>query len=246
MTAVRKVENELELIVFHYNRMQYESKYNMNVPVALKYIMIQFSNKIFSSKILSIKQDLDFFQLLTSKLNDKIAGKKLKLLYRSSEHNFTAKSYHKHCDGHRRTLTIIHSNYGNIFGGYAPCKLPIHGAQYLDNDGIFLFLIKSNDDLQPCPLIIDAGGVQNEPIVQYAASRGPQFHGDIKISIGDKCNDSPLANSLFEFHLICYTSTTDGYDCKELINNNTLCGARTDDNRKLFKVVDYEVFEVMN
>ena len=85
---------------------------------------MKFSNKIFSSKILSLKQDVDFFQLLTSRLGDQIARKNLKLLYRSSEHNFTAKSYHKYCDGHGPTLTIIHSTYGNIFGGYAPYKLP--------------------------------------------------------------------------------------------------------------------------
>ena len=41
-----------------------------------------------------------------------------KLLYRASEHEYSAKSFHQYCDGERPTLVIIKSSGGWIFGGY--------------------------------------------------------------------------------------------------------------------------------
>ena len=43
---------------------------------------------------------------------------KWKLLYRASEHGFTAKSFHNYCDDKGPTLIVIKSTGGWIFGGY--------------------------------------------------------------------------------------------------------------------------------
>ena len=43
---------------------------------------------------------------------------KWKLIYRSSEHDYTARSFHEYCDNKRPTLIIIKSSEGWIFGGY--------------------------------------------------------------------------------------------------------------------------------
>ena len=43
---------------------------------------------------------------------------KLKLLYRASEHGYTASSFHEYCDDQGPTLIIIKSSEGWIFGGY--------------------------------------------------------------------------------------------------------------------------------
>ncbi len=43
---------------------------------------------------------------------------KWKLLYRSSEHEYTAKSFHDYCDNKGPTLIVIKSSGGWIFGGY--------------------------------------------------------------------------------------------------------------------------------
>ena len=43
---------------------------------------------------------------------------KWKLLYRASEHGYTASSFHKCCDDKGPTLIVIKSITGNIFGGY--------------------------------------------------------------------------------------------------------------------------------
>ena len=43
---------------------------------------------------------------------------KWKLLYRASEHDYTAKSFHDYCDDKGPTLIVIKSSGGWIFGGY--------------------------------------------------------------------------------------------------------------------------------
>ena len=43
---------------------------------------------------------------------------KLELIYRASEHGYTAKSFHKCCDDRRPTLIVIKSSGGWLFGGY--------------------------------------------------------------------------------------------------------------------------------
>ncbi len=43
---------------------------------------------------------------------------KWKLLYRASEHEYTASSFHECCDDKGPTLVVIKSSGGWIFGGY--------------------------------------------------------------------------------------------------------------------------------
>ena len=43
---------------------------------------------------------------------------KWRLIYRASEHEYTAKSFHEYCDDKGPTLIIIKSTHGWIFGGY--------------------------------------------------------------------------------------------------------------------------------
>ena len=43
---------------------------------------------------------------------------KWKLIYRSSEHGYTASSFHEYCDDKGPTLVIVKSSGGWIFGGY--------------------------------------------------------------------------------------------------------------------------------
>ena len=51
-------------------------------------------------------------------LREWIGDYKWKLLYRASEHNYTAKSFHDYCDDKGSTLVMIKSSKGFIFGGY--------------------------------------------------------------------------------------------------------------------------------
>ena len=53
-----------------------------------------------------------------SYLREWVGDYKWKLLYRASEHGYTAKSFHEYCDNKGPTLIVIKSSGGWIFGGY--------------------------------------------------------------------------------------------------------------------------------
>ena len=65
-------------------------------------------------------------------LREWIGDYKLKLLYRSSEHGYTAESFHEYCDDKGPTLIIIKSSGGWIFGGYT--------TQSWSGDGIYIMI----------------------------------------------------------------------------------------------------------
>ena len=52
------------------------------------------------------------------KLREWVGDYKWRLLYRASENDYTAESFHEYCDNKGPTLVIIKSSGGWIFGGY--------------------------------------------------------------------------------------------------------------------------------
>jgi hypothetical protein len=48
--------------------------------------------------------------------------KRFSLLWRGSRDGFKAQEFHRRCDGHANTLTVILDTKGNIFGGFTPVK----------------------------------------------------------------------------------------------------------------------------
>ena len=61
-------------------------------------------------------------QLVNQQYDDKLKewaeDYKWKLIYRASEHGYTAESFHKYCNDKGPTLIVIKSSEGWIFGGY--------------------------------------------------------------------------------------------------------------------------------
>ena len=47
-------------------------------------------------------------------------GVDVELLFRATEHGFTATKFHELCDNKGKTLTIVKSTNNKIFGGYTP------------------------------------------------------------------------------------------------------------------------------
>ena len=252
------IHKMLEMMIYNFIRTHYESKSKFHVPIALKHLLINFSKQVFPSTILSFKEDTDFFQLLVNKLMDKIAHKRIKLLYRASENDFTSQSYHDKCDNHMHgpLITIIKSNYGNIFGGYTSC-INITNSEGSSRDA-FIFLIRSDNELQITPIIFDSkkqfGLCQNSTL----RNRGPVFecnHDHLSdtsmktISVGDKCNYSSVrlfseVLTVGQANRMCYTSGALINTWKELIAPLS-GGSYTDsDSYCFFQVTDYEVFQL--
>ena len=53
------------------------------------------------------------------------------LLFRGTEHEFSAARYHEYCDRKSNTITSIYNEYGHVFGGYFAMKLdnPADGSR---------------------------------------------------------------------------------------------------------------------
>jgi hypothetical protein len=49
-------------------------------------------------------------------------GRRMILLWRGSRDGFLARDFHRHCDNHANTLTVIMDTDRNIFGGFTPAK----------------------------------------------------------------------------------------------------------------------------
>ena len=79
----------------------------------IKQYLLNYTNSFFcyGSKVLESTE-------YDSKLREWIGDYKWKLIYRASEHKYTAKSFHKYCDDKEPTLMIIKSSKGWIFGKY--------------------------------------------------------------------------------------------------------------------------------
>jgi len=116
-TNLDRSTQKLEQIVWNYIRNNYENKFNQkNVPMDLKFTILSFAKQIIGSKFLTNKEDMKFMQFLLTKMVNII---KFRVLYTASKDGFKAHAFHNKCDGENRpTLTIIKSNFGNIFGGY--------------------------------------------------------------------------------------------------------------------------------
>lgn len=62
------------------------------------------------------------------------------MLYRGSRDGFEAESFHQACDNQGMTLTVIKSEFGNIFGGYTEAEWGSKN-EYLPDTRAFLFSI---------------------------------------------------------------------------------------------------------
>jgi hypothetical protein len=73
-------------------------------------------------------------------------GKHFEILWRGSRDGFKAQEFHRRCDGHSNTLTVILDTKGNIFGGFTPVKWESRPSNCLkadDSQKSFLFTLKN-------------------------------------------------------------------------------------------------------
>jgi hypothetical protein len=93
-------------------------------------------------------------------------------LYRASENGFEATDFHANCDNKPKTLTIIKSTNGNIFGGYTDSSWdPTKNNEHISDRNAFLFSL-INLHKQPTKIKIN----QNyDKAIAYLPKFGPAF-----------------------------------------------------------------------
>jgi hypothetical protein len=153
--------------------------------------------------------------------------KQFQLLYRGKRDGFQASAFHKQCDGHPNTLTLILSNNDCIFGGYTPLTWSSQGDWVSDPSlKSFLFTIKNPHNLPPQRFTQN-----NESNAIYDNSTyGPTFGTGRDLYICDQCQSS---NSSYSVLGTTYTNATG------ISGDTVLTGAKT------FLVKEIEVFEVV-
>lgn len=86
------------------------------------------------SKILKDEADKEYV------LKDLAEGKELTLEYRGSEDGFKASDFQRNCYHKAKTLTIVKTTKGDVFGGYANVPWNSNKGQQSDN-GAYLFSV---------------------------------------------------------------------------------------------------------
>ena len=112
--SAQELINEMEMIGLNLNKQKLHD---------IDDYMAHASQYFPTSTIIDIRHD--------SYLKEWAGDWKWKLIYRASEHGYSAKSFHKYCDNVKGpTLVIIKSSEGYIFGGYT--------TQSWSGEGIYL------------------------------------------------------------------------------------------------------------
>ncbi|KAK8809682.1 hypothetical protein WA158_000625 [Blastocystis sp. Blastoise] len=159
-------------------------------------------------------------------------AKKWKLLFKASEHNYSAHEFHKYCDNNGETVTLIkhigHDNRINIFGGYTDQSWESRTSDKSPSKE-FLFTLSNEHGIPPTQYLHNGIGRG----IYCRSSYGPVFGGGSDIYIGDNChtnNNNALTNSKS-------FTTVNTPQKHSLFVNTANANSRND-----FTVEDYEVW----
>jgi hypothetical protein len=159
---------------------------------------------------------------------EEFQGREFKLLYRGSRDGFQSTDFHRTCDGHGHTVSLISSQNGFIFGGYT--ALVWNSSTQWTSDRkrkSFLFTIKNPHGLPPRTFPLGRDGRANA--IYNQSTYGPLFGSGHDLCIHNQCNafNSSSTN-------LGYSYTNDS----GIPGNSVLTGAAN------FVVEEIEVFEI--
>lgn len=157
----------------------------------------------------------------------------LQLLYRASQHNFSASAFHSACDGKKNTITVVKTEFGNLVGGF--CAIPWRSPgqwEYEDDPQNETFLFSLGKQLE---------GLKFEPVkrkftVGMHREYGPCFGDDLVIY--DKANTSRACWSNFPDCYVCKSKAVphDEKTIREFVG--------VDDHYRKFNLTEWEVYKV--
>jgi hypothetical protein len=148
------------------------------------------------------------------------------LLWRGTRDGFASERFHRRCDGHPNTLTIVRDTCQNIFGGFTPVPWENDGGGKADDSRYsFLFTIKNPHNVPPRKFRL-----RDDTAVFAIVCRphwGPVFSG---VKIVSDCN----------------TKDNDAGGLGNTYANDTgLDGTTFLTGKPNFRVVEIEVFEIL-
>ncbi|KAK8794651.1 hypothetical protein WA158_001632 [Blastocystis sp. Blastoise] len=157
--------------------------------------------------------------------------RKWKLLFRASEHNYSAIEFHKYCDNQGETVVLIkhigHNNHINIFGGYTDQNWNCSG-DYIPSSKEFLFTLSNEHNIPPTKYKHNGEGSG----ICCFSCLGPIFGDGYDIFINDDCHTT--TNSNIASHSF---STVDTPQKSSLFVNTS-----DSNSTNMFQVDEYEVW----
>ncbi|KAK8778206.1 hypothetical protein V5799_020452 [Amblyomma americanum] len=146
-----------------------------------------------------------------------------RLLYRASNHGYSAESFHHLCDGHSPTFVIALGSQGQLCGGFSDVPWGKTGGRgrYIPSEKAFLFTLINNADLPPTKFDI----VKKMFAISHHPEYGPIFGAGADLSIANHCN----AN-MESYSNLPHSYDGEGASCTLLMGDYN------------FSVLDYEVF----
>ena len=166
------------------------------------------------------------------------------MIYRASEHGYSASSFHDYCDDKGPSLVIIKSSDSCIFGGYTTQSWKYNPSQ--PNQNCYMNQFYDQDREKPSSFIFITSNLFNVPptrLVKRKESKssipcdplsGPIFSGfGMDIYIGDRCN--------LEGSCSIVKNGTNGYKRHPLDKCSLFVNTKKPE-RNYFSVLDYEVF----
>ena len=120
--------------------------------ICLQHKHVTFESVYFDdSLILTHKNQRDLSKMLPFK------DAKWKLMYRATLDGFSAKNFHEKCDGVKKTLTVIKSQQGFIFGGYTDEAWSSKYASVNDTNAFLFSLLNPSNS----PIVIKCNHLEN-------------------------------------------------------------------------------------
>jgi hypothetical protein len=156
----------------------------------------------FDSIILNEKQKIDLFNLCQL-----LITQNWRLLYRASSDGKTAQAFHSRCDHQPKTLTIIRTSSGYVFGGYTAQAWDSSGVYKVDPNAFLFSLV--NPSSTPTLLKVLNNGTN---AIFCNSGYGPTFGGghDFHISYSSNCY-SNLGSSFTTSGITYNTSSAQSY-----------------------------------
>ena len=153
---------------------------------------------------------------------------KIELLFRASEHNFSAEAFHKKCDKVSSTLVLVRTEFDKTIGGFNP------GRWYSRVRGNFMPDFSNKAFIFSLDLKEKFALKDSSEAFSCGQDMGPGFGQDIQIT--DQCFNSKKSHSWFP-------SAYDGKDKYQSnqVSHTAFCG---NPHGYKFRVIDYEVFRV--
>jgi GTPase SAR1 family protein len=140
---------------------------------------------------------------------------RFELLWRGSRDGFGAQDFHKRCDGHAPTITLIRDLNGNIFGGFTRIswESPFRGKMKEDpTNETIVFTLKNPWN---CAATI-FGQLRPSSAIRVDRKRGPCF-GDGVLMISDDCGKQKNESGKIE---VSFHNDT-GYDGTTLLTGSS-------------------------